>query len=66
MRKRHNLAPRMEACAALLIENPEEVRGQWLRHFPAFRQVQLEIGCGKGRFTVETAAAQPDTLLVAG
>ena len=65
MRKRRNLSPRMESCASVLIDNPEDFRGRWLQRFPAFRQVQLEIGCGKGRFTVETAKQQPDTLLVA-
>ena len=65
MRKRRNLSPRMELCASVLIESPEEYRGRWLERFPDFRHVQLEIGCGKGRFTAETAAAQPDTLLVA-
>ena len=55
----------MEKCADVLIENFEEYRGQWLRRFPAFSHVQLELGCGKGRFTVDTAASMPDTLLVA-
>lgn len=55
----------MEKCAEVLIDNPEEYRGQWLRCFPAFQHVQLELGCGKGRFTTDTAAAMPDTLLVA-
>lgn len=55
----------MEKCASILIEDFEEYRGQWLRRFPAFAHVQLELGCGKGRFTVDTAAAMPDTLLVA-
>lgn len=65
MRKRRNLSPRMEKCAAALIDDPEEYRGRWLARFPAFRHVHLEIGCGKGRFTAETAASLPDTLLVA-
>ena len=65
MRKRRNLSPRMEKCAAVLIESPEDYRGRWLGRFPGFRHVQLEIGCGKGRFTTETAASLPDTLLVA-
>ena len=55
----------MEKCAAVMLDEPEAYRGQWLRLFPAFRHVQLELGCGKGRFTTETAAAMPDTLLVA-
>ncbi len=65
MRKRHNLSPRIEKCADVLIDTPEQYRGQWLQRFPAFRHVQLELGCGKGRFTTDTAASQPDTLLVA-
>ena len=65
MRKRRNLSPRMMQCASVLIDAPEDYRGKWLRRFPAFRHVQLEIGCGKGRFTTETAASLPDTLLVA-
>lgn len=65
MRKRHNLAPRMEACAAYLIESPADYRGHWLERFPDFVGLQVELGCGKGRFTVETGAAMPDTLLLA-
>ena len=65
MRKRHNLAPRMEACAAVLVEVPEERRGRWLADFPACSRLELELGCGKGRFTADTAAASPETLLVA-
>ena len=55
----------MEKCASVLVEAPEELRGQWLPRFPGHTQLQLELGCGKGRFTADTAAAQPDTLLVA-
>ena len=28
-------------------------------------EVRLELGCGKGRFTAGTAAAEPDVLLIA-
>ena len=65
MRKRHNLEPRMEKCAHLMISEPESLRGRWAEEFPEFKNIQLEIGCGKGRFTVDTAADMPDTLLVA-
>jgi len=65
MRKRHNLAPRMEACAAYLIEDPAAFRGRWRESFPGHGQLFVELGCGKGRFTVETAAALPETLLLA-
>jgi len=55
----------MEACASVLITGPETMRGRWLEAFPACGHLQLELGCGKGRFTADTAAAHPDTLLVA-
>ena len=29
MRKKKNLLPRMEACGALLIEDPRALRGRW-------------------------------------
>ena len=65
MRKRHNLAPRMEACAAYLIEDPAALRGEWLAAFPEQNRLYVELGCGKGRFTVETAKAEPDAVIVA-
>lgn len=65
MRKRPNLAPRMERCAELLIEQPESLRGRWREEFPGYKQLRLELGCGKGRFTADTAQANPDILFVA-
>ena len=65
MRKKPNLLPRMERAAAVLAAEPEPLRGQWRTAFPGYAALHLELGCGKGRFTAETAAAQPDTLLVA-
>ncbi len=65
MRKKPNLLPRMERCAALLAENPESLQGSWKSLLPHCRALYVELGCGKGRFTMETAAAAPDVLLVA-
>ena len=65
MRKRHNLAPRMEACSAFLIEDPAAMRGEWLAAFPEQNRLYVELGCGKGRFTVETAKREPDALILA-
>ena len=55
----------MEQCAAVLESAPEERRGRWLSDFPAFSQLHLELGCGKGRFTAEMAAQHPDILFAA-
>lgn len=65
MRKKPNLAVRMERCAALLIRDPAEMRGKWRELYPEARQVRLEIGCGKGRFSAETAEQNPDVLYIA-
>ena len=65
MRKKKNLLPRMEACGALLIEDPRALRGRWRELLPEARELRVELGCGKGRFTAETAAAEPDVLLIA-
>lgn len=65
MRKKPNLIPRMERCAAVLIRDPEERRGRWRELMPRAAQLRLELGCGKGRFTAETAAAEPDVLFIA-
>ncbi len=65
MRKKPNLLPRMERASAVLVTEPETLRGIWRTAFPGFTALHLELGCGKGRFTAETAAAEPETLLVA-
>ena len=65
MRKRNNLEPRMEACQSVWIQDPAAHRGAWRALLPGARELRVEIGCGKGKFTVETAAAEPDVLLIA-
>lgn len=65
MRKRNNLEPRMEACSAVWIRNGKQLRGKWRELMPEARELRLEVGCGKGKFTVETAAAEPEVLLIA-
>ena len=42
----------------------EKFKGHWQEMFPG-KRLCLEIGCGKGRFTAETAAANPDVLYIA-
>ena len=65
MRKKPNLDLRMENRSDLLVASPEANRGIWRTLYPAFSELRLEIGCGKGRFTAETAAKNPDILLLA-
>lgn len=59
------MIPRVERCEALLERDVEAHRGKWRSDFPGFAALHLELGCGKGRFTVGMAMDNPDILLVA-
>ena len=65
MRRKKNLVPRMEACGQWLIRDPKAQRGHWRALMPGAKELRLELGCGKGRFTAGTAAAEPDVLFIA-
>ena len=65
MRRMKNLEPRMEKCAAYRIAAPEQMQGKWRDLKPNATALWVEVGCGKGKFTAETAAANPDVLLIA-
>lgn len=65
MRKKKNLMSRMERCAPVLVADPKASLGAWRALLPGARELRLELGCGKGRFTCETAAAHPEILFVA-
>lgn len=65
MRKKPNLGPRMERCSHLLITDPQAHRGHWRELKPDAREVRLELGCGKGRFSAETAELAPNVLYIA-
>ena len=55
----------MEACAAYRIAEPAAQKGAWRSLKEDATALWVEVGCGKGKFTVETAAANPDVLLIA-
>ena len=68
MRKKPNLIPRKERCGRLLISSADaqqQLRGRWRTLMPQASALRVELGCGKGRFTAETAGAHPDILFVA-
>ncbi len=56
MRKKKNGALRLNECADLLITKREDI--------PCF-PITVEIGCGKGKFILETAKRNPDTNFIA-
>ncbi len=65
MRKKKNCQPRMEACCDWWITDPAAQKGHWRDLMPQACAIHVELGCGKGRFTVDTAKAHPDVLLIA-
>ncbi len=65
MRRKKNLVPRMERCAAYQVKEPEAMRGRWKDLYPQAEEIWVEIGCGKGSFTAETARQNPQALLIA-
>ncbi|MBO5867303.1 MAG: tRNA (guanosine(46)-N7)-methyltransferase TrmB, partial [Oscillospiraceae bacterium] len=60
-----NLEPRMERCAAYRVAEPGEKKGSWRELMPGCTALWVEVGCGKGKFTVETAQANPQVLMIA-
>ena len=64
MRRKPNLTARLEKCGHMLINDPTSFRGRWLGEFQ-YNELHIELGCGKGRFTVESAMLSPDKLFLA-
>ena len=65
MRRMKNLESRMAACTDLRITNPADFKGKWRSLKEDCTALWVEVGCGKGKFTAETAEANPDVLLIA-
>ena len=55
MRKKKNLDVRFAACADVMAFEPKEKRGKWRALFGNDNPIHLEIGCGKGKFSVGMA-----------
>lgn len=69
--KGFSLEERLVACASNVESHPKDRAGQWRSWAPLgerrgdpYAAVVLDLGCGKGEYTVECAAARPDALFV--
>lgn len=60
MRKKKNLSTRLENCSSVIVTEPQALRGKWRERFGNDHPLYLEIGCGKGRFILESARRNPD------
>ena len=65
MRRIRNLEPRTEKCGSYRITEPAALKGNWRSLKPDCTALWVEVGCGKGKFTAETAQANPDVLMIA-
>lgn len=60
-----NLGGRIEENSRFRIKTPQDVKGSWSRVFGNENPIYLEIGCGKGKFILEKAIANPDKNFIA-
>lgn len=67
------LEERLERYADAIEPNPQDYAGRWAeachpldpaRPHERFREVRLDLGCGKGTFCVESARLEPDVLFI--
>lgn len=65
MRHKPNLLPRLEDCDHWRIYEPETLKGRWREEFSEYKELRLEIGCGKGMFTCEQARRDSGVMLIA-
>ena len=64
------LEERLERYGRAIELRPESLRGRWVEACSPigadpYREVRLDLGCGKGGFVVEAARREPDVLFVA-
>jgi tRNA (guanine-N7-)-methyltransferase len=51
----------LESYPEIIIQNPKKHAGNWKEVFKNKKPIELEIGCGKGKFIYEKAETNPDT-----
>lgn len=64
------LEERLERYGRAIEPDPARWRGRWAEACapaggPRFSEVRLDLGCGKGSFSIESAKREPDVLFVA-
>lgn len=59
-RKAKNIEEKLDGFKELLVEIPENQKGNWLEAFPQENPVYLEIGCGKGKFISSLSFFYPE------
>lgn len=65
MRKKKHLAERLDACSDIIISDIYKHNGDIKSVFEDDKPLHIEIGCGKGKFILETAKKNPDINFIA-
>ncbi len=67
MRTKRHIPERMERAHDYWFDDPSANKGRWrsVCGFPEDSELWLELGCGKGKFAVEQAKANPNVLYIA-
>lgn len=67
MRQRNikNLEQKIEMNSSFLIRDPKDMKGRWNEVFGNDNPIYLEIGCGKGKFILDYADANPQNNYIA-
>ncbi len=65
MRRKKHREERIDACSELLIANIEDYKKDIKSVFGNDKPLHIEIGCGKGKFILETAMKNPETNFIA-
>lgn len=62
MRLRHKpyAEEKLKEYNQYVVEEPEQVKGNWSSRFEKEQPLHIEIGCGKGRFIIEMARLHPE------
>ena len=63
VRKKKNIDRRLLAASEYIVPTGEYRPGHWLPE--GFSRLEVELGCGKGRFITETALKNPDVFYIA-
>lgn len=63
--RKNSKAPEILKECKIYINNPEEYKGKWNKLFGNNNPIQIEIGCGKGRFIYQLAQLNPNINYIA-
>ncbi len=65
MRRKKHREERMDVCSDIMIENFADYKNDLKSVFSDDKPLHIEIGCGKGKFMLETAKSNPNVNFIA-